>query len=390
MPQRRILLVNYEFPPLGGGAGTATKFHAWHLSKFGHDVEVVTAAHKGLARVSRRGSLVIRRIPALRRERGRSNPLEMMSYVASAVPYLMFRPGPKPDVMVSYHSIPSGLAAFPLSYLWGVPHVVLFRGGDVPGWLPGELDKMHRRTLRLNQLIVHHATSAHAVSQGLRDLAQPSFPGTNIGVLRNGVDTNHYHPPREGREDRKGPVRLLFAGRMTTQKGVDTLLGALGSDPLRSMNWVLDLAGGGPMLEHFLAMAQELGIRDRVKDRGWMERADLRCLYQEADIFVFPSRFEGMPNVVLEAISCGLPIIGTRITGIEEILREGENGFMIDVDDVGVCADRIAKLVNDKDLRLEMGRTARMDAVRFWSWKPRARELEQILESAIAGNPRQG
>lgn len=390
MPKRRILLVNYEFPPLGGGAGTATKFHGWHLARFGHEVEVVTAAYSGSKRVVRRGNLLIRRIPALRRERGRSNPVEMMSFVASAIPYLLFRPNRKPDVVVSYHSIPSGMAAYPISLLRGVPHVVLFRGGDVPGWLPGELETMHRRTLWLNRLIVHQATSAHAVSGGLRDLAQPSFPRADIGVLRNGVDTHHYRPPKDGREGRQGPVRLLFAGRMTTQKGVDTLLQALGSDALRTLDWELELAGGGPQLEHFLSMAEELGIRDRINDRGWMERGDLRRLYQEADLFVFPSRYEGMPNVVLEAISCGLPIVGTRIAGIEEILRDGKNGFFIDVDDTGGCASKIAMLVKDRELRLRMGETARADAVRSWSWKPRTRELEEILESAIAGKPHRG
>lgn len=388
MPSRRILLVNYEFPPLGGGGGTATKFHGWHLANFGHEVEVVTARLKGLRPLSRKGRLTIRRIAALRSERGQSNPIEMMSYVASAVPYLLARRKPRPDVMVSYHSIPSGLAAWPLSVLWGVPHVVLFQGGDVPGWLPGELEKMHRRTLWLNRLVVHQSAGAYANSHGLRDLAQPSFPKKKIEVLQNGVDPTYYCPPLEGRGKREGPVRLLFAGRMTTQKGVDVLLKALGTSTLRELDWHLDLVGGGPQLDNFLAMADDLGIRDRITDRGWMERPDLRNLYQQADVFTFPSRYEGMPNVVLEAVSCGLPVVGTRIAGIEEIIRDGKNGFLINVDDVEACADRIATIIRDRDARLRMGEEARRDVLEQWSWRPRARELEALLEKAISNHHR--
>lgn len=390
MPSRRILFCNYEFPPLGGGGGTCSKYLAGYLAAMGHRVEVVTAHHRGLARDVRAGNLRLRRLSALRRRRGQSNPLEMASYACAAFPYLLLRWARRPDVIVSFHSIPSGLPAWPLSMIWGVPHIVLFRGGDVPGWLPGELDGMHRRTLWLNRLIVYQAAAALANSDGLRDLAQPSFPRKEIGVLRNGVDLRAYRPPPGGRGGRTGPVRLIFAGRITTQKGIDTLLRALAGGALRPLDWVFDLVGDGPQLGEYLALAEKLGIGSRVVSHGWLGRSALRGLYQEADLLVFPSRYEGMPNVVLEAGATGLPTVATRIAGTEEIIVEGENGFLVEVDDEAGLAARIADLVTDERLRLRLGKGARRLAIDGWSWPGRARQLEAVIEEVLRGRGRAG
>lgn len=390
MPSRRILFCNYEFPPLGGGGGTCSKYLAGYLAAMGHRVEVVTAHHRGLARDVRAGNLRLRRLSALRRRRGQSNPLEMASYACAAFPYLLLRWARRPDVIVSFHSIPSGLPAWPLSMIWGVPHIVLFRGGDVPGWLPGELDGMHRRTLWLNRLIVYQAAAALANSDGLRDLAQPSFPRKEIGVLRNGVDLRAYRPPPGGRGGRTGPVRLIFAGRITTQKGIDTLLRALAGGAPRPLDWVFDLVGDGPQLGEYLALAEKLGIGSRVVSHGWLGRSALRGLYQEADLLVFPSRYEGMPNVVLEAGATGLPTVATRIAGTEEIIVEGENGFLVEVDDEAGLAARIADLVTDERLRLRLGKGARRLAIDGWSWPGRARQLEAVIEEVLRGRGRAG
>jgi glycogen synthase len=386
LPSRRILIANYEYPPLGGGGSTCSRYLARELVRNGHEVEVVTAAFKNLPRDVRKPNFRLRRLPALRRQTGQSNPIEMMSYVATAAPYLALRRGPKPDIVLSFHSIPSGLAAWPMSLIRGVPHIVLFRGGDVPGWLPGDLDLYHRLTLWLNRAIVYSSAAALANSDGLRDLAQKSFPKKKIGVLANGVDLKQFTPPVDGRKDRSGPIRLLSLGRITSQKGIDTLLEALGSDQLRDQNWHLDLGGIGPELSKYQDLARKLGLLQKISFLGWVDRKDIRLVYDAADILVFPSRFEGMPNVVLEGVASGLPIVGTRIAGTEEIVRDGENGFLIEVDDQQALIGRIDQLINDEQQRLEMGKKARALAEEQWSWKARAKELEAVMESVLVAS----
>lgn len=383
MPPRRILFCNYEYPPLGGGGGTCCRYLGQELARRGHQVEVVTAHWGDLETDVREGNFRLRRLKGLRKLPGQSNPIEMMAYVATAVPYLLFRGGPKPDAIVSFHSIPSGLAAFPCSVLWGVPHIALFRGGDVPGWLPGELELYHKLTLWLNRMIVYQSAEALANSDGLRDLAQKSFPKKKVGVLYNGVDLHNFAPPAEGRAARTGPPRLLFAGRITTQKGIDTMLDALGSDRVRALPWRLDIAGDGPQLSEYQAQAARLGIGDRVVFHGWRERDEVKLLYQQADSLVFPSRYEGMPNVVLEALASGLPVIGTRIAGTEQLIEEGSNGFLIEVDDRAALEERLLILIGDSTRRRTMGEAARRFVEQHWSWQARAVELEGFIEGVV-------
>jgi len=383
----RFLFSNYEYPPIGGGGGTECKALARELLLAGHSVEVVTAAFGELARDFRRGGYRVRRLPCVRLRAGRCTPPEMLSWAAVAVPWLLARRDPRPDVILSFHSIPSGLTGFPVSEAWGIPHLVRFEGGDVPGWLPGDLARYHAMTLWLNRLIVNRSAFALANSDGLRDLAAKAFPDKRIDVLSNGADTIRFRPPDDGRRGRSGPVRLLFVGRLTSQKGLDTLLDALGRVGTEA-DWTLDVAGFGPLEDALRREAQERGIAGRIRFRGWMERDAVRDLYRESDAFILPSRYEGMPNVVLEAMASGLPVIGSNIMGTVELVVPGETGILVPVDDAGALADAISTLVGDGGLRLSMGDAGRRRIECEWSWARRAEELVEYARRALEDQTR--
>ncbi|MBI1292940.1 glycosyltransferase [bacterium] len=374
----RFLFCNYEYPPLGGGAGMVSKFLARELVARGHHVEVVTTWFPGLERRTVEGNLTITRLRSRRRKMGQSNPVEMISYVLTALPWVLLRLAKRPDVIMSYHSIPSGLVGFPLSILWRIPHIVQFHGGDVPGWLPGVLSTYHRCTLWLNRWVVYQAAAAVAVSDGLRDLAQPSFPKRQLGTLANGVDLEVFTPPPSGRAGRDGPPRLFFVGRVTVQKGVDVLLKALADPRVMALDWCLDLAGDGPQLAEYREQAAALGLTDRIVFHGWLTREQVRPLFDTADVLVLPSRYEGMPIVVLEAMGCGLPVIATDIPGTRELIADGETGLLVKPEDSADLAAALARLIGDPAERLRIGAQARTDAEARWSWAARAEELETL------------
>ncbi len=384
-PPRRWLFCNYEFPPIGGGGGTCSYFLARELAALGHAVRVVTAAFGDLPREEDRDGFHVTRLRARRALAGQSNPREMISYALAALPRLLFSKE-RPDLLLSFHSIPSGIPAWPASVLRGIPHIVHFQGGDVPGWLPGELEAMHRKSLWLNRAIVHQAAAALANSDGLAALAQPSFPRKRIGGLRGGVDPQRFPAPdRRGRPD--GECRLLFAGRLTTQKGLDVLLKSLGrlARGNAGLGWRLDVAGDGPKREEFGALAASEGIAGRVSFHGFLARERVGELYREADVFAFPSRYEGMPNVVLEAMASGLPIIGTRIAGTEELVEDGVNGVLLPVDDLDACAGACLRFVANAEERRRMGDASRRLVLEKWTWAQRARELAAIAEEVLRG-----
>lgn len=385
MVKRRILFCNYEFPPLGGGGSTACRCLARALVRRGHSVEVVTTRFRRQTPtvVAAGGRFRLTRIPALRRQKGQSNPIEMASFILSAGAHLLLRPRRNPDVIASFHSIPSGLAAMPATLLRRVPHMVLFRGGDVPGWLPEELEAMHRRTLPLNRAIVYTAQAALANSAGLQEMAQLAFPRAEVGLLQNGIDPREFRPPATPRQPTRETVRLLFAGRITTQKGVDVLLQALAQLDPSLPRWSVDVIGTGPELEAYRQLARVLRIDDRVAFRGWLEREELRRLYDDTDMLVFPSRYEGMPNVVLEAIGSGLPVVGTRIAGTEDLVEDGRNGYLVPVEDAAAVARAVAELLVDGEKRVRFGQESRRIALEKWSWEQRAIEFEAEMERVL-------
>lgn len=380
----KFLFLNYEFPPIGGGSGTGSRYLARELVLLGHDVEVVTSWFRGLPRDYRQRSLRVRRLRTIRKMAGQCRPFEMISYVVVAFFYLFLRRAPKPDVIVSFHSIPSGMPAWPLSMLWRVPHIVLFRGGDVPGFLPQDLAKMHARTLWLNRLIVGQAKVSAANSDGLRRLAEKAFPEKEIGVLANGVDSRIFTPPPMERRGRDG-LTFLFAGRMTNQKGLDVLVRALdlATSQRTGLEWRAVLIGEGPMKREIEALVADRGLTDCFEFPGWIERRRMAEYYRQADILVFPSRFEGMPNVVLEAMSAGLPILGTRVAGTEDLVEDGVNGFLVEADSEKTLANRLGRLIDDESLRLRMGLASRASIEEKWSWTQRAEQLAQMARRAI-------
>lgn len=389
---RRLLLCNYEYPPLGGGGGTACRAIAIEMARRGWHVEILTAAFKHLPRRVVGDNIVMHRVRCLRRDAGQCRPYEMVSWVASALPWRLLRSltwsMPRPDAVMSFHSIPSGMAGAPLARWWGVPHIVRFGGGDVPGWLPGELAGYHRLSNSINQRIVRGAAAVLANSEGLKEMARRAFPGVRIDILCNAINPNEFPPPSPRKTDRA--VRFVFAGRMTSQKGLDTLMKALARMHRNSpkLAWQIELIGEGPLRQAVSDMAHSHGFADRVKLPGWLSREAVHERLRAADIFVLPSRYEGMPNALLEAMACSLPAVATDIMGSSELVIDRETGFLVRPDDDVALADRLERLARDPRNRKLMGDRARKWAFKEWTWQRRGDELEELFARVGVGRRR--
>ena len=151
---------------------------------------------------------------------------------------------------------------------------------------------------------------------------------------------------------------VLFLGRLGACKSPDVLLRAaqaLGSEfPAVRYRF----AGDGNV-ENYKALAEELGISDQCDFLGWVKGEDKERLVQESGIFCLPSRHEGMPMSLLEMMSYGLPCVATPVGGIPQVIHDGDNGYLVPVNDYKALADCLAKLIADKNLRYEVGSSAR-------------------------------
>nr|WP_255616501.1 glycosyltransferase [Microvirga puerhi] len=364
-------------PPLGGGAGNATANIAREMAALGHDVTVLTSRFPGLQNNELVNGYRVRRIWTIRRRVDRCTPFEMIVFMASAMLAIStFIRRKRPSVIIAFFGIPSGPVAWVAKALYGIPYIISLRGGDVPGYQPYDLNTYHKL---LRPLIVWFWLRAAAVvanSQGLRELAQQSASELPISVIPNGVDGERFRPDRRG--DARARLRLLFVGRLQHQKGIDVLLRAM--TQVASPDMELLVVGDGPERNMLKAMAREFAIQDNVMFHGWADRSELPILYQSADIFVLPSRDEGMPNVLLEAMASGLPAIATRISGSEELVVDGETGFLVPPDDANTLANAISLLSADSSLRENLGRNARVRVEREFNWRAVAEAYLDLVE----------
>lgn len=364
-----ILLFNHEFPPVGGGAASATAYLSRELAALGASITVVTTAYQNLSAREQRDGYRIIRVPALRKNALESRPHEIASYLCSAFARGLFQ---RPDIVHAFFGVPAGLLGYAFKKLRGWPYLISFRGRDVHGGKNGITGPLRTLSLPVWRL----ADACIANSAGLRDIALRVAPGLDIGVIPNGIDTRRFTPALPATHQ---PIRLLYAGRLEPYKGLEDLFHAL--HLLRDVPpYHLRVVGDGSLRRHLPDLAQRLGLP--VAFDGPVPGEAMPDIYRNADVFILPSIVEGMPNVVLEAMASGLPVIATRIPGSEDLVAHERTGYLTPPQSPPHLSDAIAHLLKNPALRTDMGAAARRDAEqRAW---PRVAEAYLDIYHRIA------
>jgi glycosyltransferase involved in cell wall biosynthesis len=171
-------------------------------------------------------------------------------------------------------------------------------------------------------------------------------------------------PATTSRPCRRVP-RLLTVGRLTAQKDHAVLIAALGILARQRHDFDLDVIGDGELADTLRALARAEGIADRVVFCGVVPHQDVLRECASADIFVLSSQWEGCPNVVLEAMACGVPVVATAVGGVPELVEDGVSGVLVPPRDPRALADGLASLILDRGRRTEMGEAARRRCSRF-------------------------
>lgn len=209
-----------------------------------------------------------------------------------------------------------------------------------------------RRLFRAIETRLARATTRMiAVSEGERETMVRAgvVAPERVCVVPNGVDPERWRAARalERAELDVGPDAelVLVVGLLNSAKGQDLALRALAAGPLAARpGAVLLLAGHGDDRAALEALAVELGVADRVRFLGW--RDDVPALMATADVVLLPSRWEGMPYVVLEAMAAGKPVVATRVDGARDLVEEGRTGLVVDVGDVDAIAGAVARVLD--------------------------------------------
>jgi glycosyltransferase involved in cell wall biosynthesis len=372
------LLINYEYPPLGGGAATACKNLALALKRKGNRVVVLTSAYERLRGESDEDGVVVIRIPALRRSVHRSSLFQMAAYLVSACHHVVGAADCyEVDRVIAFFSIPGGIVARWLQLRRSTPYIISVRGGDVPGTEP-KLSGFYRLLTRLRRHILRHAREIIAPSIGLKQLSEAADP-VSVRVIPNGVDPTLFAPPAD---QRHLPLTLLFAGRLHWQKNVSALLSILDVVRLRfGLPAIARIIGDGPERLHLEKLSARMKLENAITFEGWLSRAEIASAYRQAFLLVNLSRYEGMSNVVLEALASGLPIIASNIPGNTELIEDQTTGFLFNLDEDPVkIAKQIVDLFGNPERRIAMGKAARESVVTRYTWDQAAAMYEEAWE----------
>ena len=376
----KLVLVNYEYPPLGGGAANATAQLAFELAQLGHSTTVLTAGHGNDAGTDRteNGVRVIR-LNARRGRIDRSDMGEMFSYAcaaARALPQLLR--SESADGVIVFFSMPCGPIGWYARWRTGVPYVISLRGGDVPGAEAG-IGTIHRLLAPIRRAVMRGAVAVVANSNGLAKLSEHADP-IPVSVIANGVDTEFFTPATD-RAPRRDGATFLFAGRFQPQKNLFVLLEQFAQARIRTgVALHLILVGDGPQRADLETRARALGLADAIEWRGWLDKTGLLEAYRQADVFINPSLYEGMPNTVLEAMACGLPVIASRVSGNDELVVHAETGLLFDPAQPGNLESAMLDLARDPGRRTDMGNTARQTVCARYSWRTAAMQYVELLQ----------
>lgn len=366
-----ILMLNYEYPPLGGGAGNAT---AYILKEFAKrpdtKVTLVTSAF-GEARVETiadNTTLHFLDIGKRRNLHYQSNR-DLLAYMWKGYRYAKRLSAlNKYDACLAFFSVPCGFIAWRL----GIPYVISLQGSDVPFYNPRFRIPDKLLFKNLSKRIWRDAEAVIANSEGLRALALESAPNQEIGVIPNGVDTESFKPlESNGKEG----LKIVCVARLTARKRLNLLIEAIGriNDP----SVTLTLAGKGDREDDLKAQVAKLDLSDRVLFLGMVAHDDLPEVYRTHDLFVLPSVNEGMSNTVLEAMASGLPVVMTHTGGAEELVEDGKNGQLIEKDSVDSIVGSIRFYMDNPRSLREQGLNSREKA-QAMSWSKVAQQYKAL------------
>ena len=280
----RILVLIYEYPPIGGGGGRVAQDICEGLAQKGHTIQVLTAHYKGLPFQEELPNLTITRLRSDRSELFLGSFRAMLGYVLAGT-WAGFRVVRewKPDVIHVHFAVPSGAVAYAISMLTGKPYVLTVHLGDVPGGVPEKTSKWFRWIFPFTPPIWRRAARVTAVSNFTRQIALKYYP-VPIDVIPNGVDTKKIDP---GELKVNTPPVLVFAGRFAPKKNLLQFVKTLSA--VSDLPWKCFMIGDGAMRPQVEEEIARTGLQDRFTLPGWLKPEEVLEWFARSDILFMPS-----------------------------------------------------------------------------------------------------
>lgn len=380
----RILFVNYEYPPLGGGGGIVNAWLAEELAK-SHNITVLTSQGLGLPLHEQENGVRIIRAPVLfRRRQAAANFASLLAFLPSGIRSGRRLLQNKPfDIINTHFVLPSGPVGDALAKYASIPNVLSVHGGDL--YDPSKWSSPHRhRVLRIwIRRLLEKANLVIGQSHNTLDNMRRFYTSAVKSEL---IPLGIRRPPKAAgsREEYGLPVEstlLVTIGRLVARKAVNQLVTAMRT--LKTSNADLVIIGSGPEEEILRKQAYSLGIQRHVHFMGQVSDLDKVKLLRLSDIYVSTSQHEGFGLVFLEAMAEGIPVVCYDFGGQSDFLEDHVNGRLFPLNDLDSLVQGTIELIRHKDSRIEMGQENLRRVEKFFIDTCAAR-YEKVFEETIA------
>lgn len=362
----RILMLNNEFPPLGGGTGTVNSALLARWSKLPNlEIDLVTSALGRSYHTESFGPHArLHFVPVHNRNLHHSSNRELASYAARALPYAWQLHRRQPyDFIFAWSALPAGAVALALYKITGLPYLVRVCGPDIPGF-EQRYGALYPMLSPLIRSVWHNAADVVAKCDDEAAMIRRVDANVLVSIVSNGVDVEAFSPANIPDD---GPLRLVCVARLIERKGQHHLIQAVKQLKDTGIDVILNLVGTGDAQPANELEAQSRGVAERVNFVGYVPRSEIAKQYANAHVFVLPSYNEGMSVATLEAMAAGLPLVVTRTAGTKELVQEGINGLLFDWADVETLTEQLKTLALNRDMARRMGSASRIRAAQF-SW----------------------
>jgi glycosyltransferase involved in cell wall biosynthesis len=353
-------MLNYEFPPLGGGGGRVSFSLAKGFEKQGYEVDVITSRYMGLPKLENIDGINIYRVIVLGREKEQTATfLSMFSFLFSGfLCGIRLCAKNRYDFINTHFVLPTGPLGFLLSKIFHLKNILSLHGGDI--YDPSKKSSPHKHLyLRLLvRYLLNRSDYLVAQSTNTRKNAIKYYnPKKRIKIIPLPYEAFIFNPISRNQLDLKENMKYLISvGRLIKRKGFEYLISCL---KLLDDNVALLIIGDGDEKAYLSDLAYKLHLKERVHFLGQISEEKKFQYLSNADIYVLSSLHEGFGIVLQEAMQVGLPLVSTNHGGQVDIVKHNVNGLLVERCHVQGLADGIEKLLNNKKLYQRMSQNNR-------------------------------
>ncbi len=298
------------------------------------------------------------------------------------------------DVIHAQWLLPNGFIGAVLCKVYKLPLIITMQGSDM---LVAKKNAFFKRMAKWT--LKHTAMVTSVTPTFLPELAALGVPDSQRCLIPNGVDPKMFHSTGRKKRDTtrlqerlsipEGDAVVFALGRIVLKKGFDILIQALRIVTQKYPNVTFIIGGDGTDLQRLKALSDELGVSECVRFPCTIHRAAVPTYFHLCDIFTLPAVFDpkgnvdGCPNVILEAMACGKPVVASNISGIPVVVKNGETGMLVKEKNVEELAAALVHLLTDTEKREEFGRAGRERILNELTWDKIIEQFKDVYQNGV-------